>query len=143
MSVNIPYSLIERIQAARKITVLTGAGISKESGVPTFREAQTGLWSQYDPQALATPIAFLKDPALVWNWYAWRRELVSQAKPNPGHLALVDGVGTGRSPAKHPVDCRPPPQLATGHGLARFCAGPGGAGAGPDGRRRRPARAAG
>ena len=90
MSVNIPYSLIERIQAARKITILTGAGISKESGVPTFREAQTGLWSQYDPQALATPIAFLKDPALVWNWYAWRRELVSQAKPNPGHLALAE-----------------------------------------------------
>jgi len=69
--------------------VLTGAGISAESGVPTFREAQSGLWAQYDPQELATPEAFLRDPALVWRWYRWRRELVAGAKPNPGHLALA------------------------------------------------------
>ncbi len=69
--------------------MLTGSGISAESGVPTFREAQTGLWVQYDPQQLATPEAFKNNPRLVWEWYAWRRELVTKAKPNPGHLALV------------------------------------------------------
>lgn len=69
--------------------MLTGAGISAESGVPTFREAQSGLWERYDPMQLATPEAFLEDPALVWRWYRWRRELVAQAEPNPGHRALV------------------------------------------------------
>jgi len=58
--------------------------------VPTFREAQTGLWERFDPQELATPEAFDRDPGLVWNWYAWRRELVARAVPNPGHLALVE-----------------------------------------------------
>jgi NAD-dependent deacetylase len=57
--------------------------------VPTFREAQTGLWAQYDPQELATPQAFQRKPKLVWEWYAWRRELIREAAPNPGHLALV------------------------------------------------------
>lgn len=69
--------------------MLTGAGISAESGVPTFREAQTGLWSRYDPQDLATPQAFRREPRLVWEWYAWRRELVARAMPNPGHTALA------------------------------------------------------
>jgi len=69
--------------------VLTGSGVSAESGVPTFREAQTGLWSRFEPQQLATPEAFLEDPALVWRWYRWRRELVRRAVPNPGHHALV------------------------------------------------------
>ena len=82
--------LIQTIREAQSITVLTGAGISKESGVPTFREAQTGLWAQYQPQSLATPQAFERNPELVWNWYAWRRELVSNAKPNAGHQALVE-----------------------------------------------------
>ena len=81
--------LIEKLRQAKHVTVLTGAGISAESGVPTFREAQTGLWAQYDPQELATPFAFQQNPKLVWEWYAWRRELVRQAAPNPGHLALV------------------------------------------------------
>jgi NAD-dependent deacetylase len=72
------------------ITVLTGAGISAESGVPTFRAAQTGLWSIYDPAELATPQAFDNNPALVWEWYTWRRELISAAQPNPGHFALVE-----------------------------------------------------
>lgn len=85
-----PEELIRTIQSARHIAVLTGAGISAESGVPTFREAQTGLWAQYDPQELATRHAFQQNPRLVWEWYAWRRELVSQAKPNPGHLALAE-----------------------------------------------------
>lgn len=70
--------------------VLTGAGISAESGVPTFRDAQSGLWAKYDPLDLATPEAFLRDPELIWRWYRWRRELVAEAQPNPGHLALAE-----------------------------------------------------
>lgn len=81
--------LLLALRRARRVAVLTGAGISAESGVPTFREAQTGLWAQYDPQELATPEAFRRDPRLVWEWYAWRRELVAVAQPNPGHNALV------------------------------------------------------
>lgn len=88
--VHIPHELVMRIRSARRIAVLTGAGISAESGVPTFREAQTGLWARYDPQELATPSAFLRNPGLVWEWYTWRRILVSKARPNPGHFALVE-----------------------------------------------------
>jgi NAD-dependent deacetylase len=77
------------IHEADKVAILTGAGVSKESGVPTFRDAMEGLWAQYDPQELATPIAFLANPKLVWDWYQWRREMVNKAKPNPGHLALA------------------------------------------------------
>ena len=87
--IKIPPELIKTLKADPRIAVLTGAGISAESGVPTFREAQTGLWSQYDSQELATPEAFARNPRLVWEWYAWRRELICQAEPNPGHLALV------------------------------------------------------
>jgi len=85
----IPEPLRETLKNARHITALTGAGVSAESGVPTFREAQTGLWSRYDPADLATPEAFQRNPGLVWDWYTWRRELVSQAAPNPAHHALV------------------------------------------------------
>jgi NAD-dependent deacetylase len=81
--------LIAALREARHVCVLTGAGISAESGVPTFREAQHGLWEKYDPLQLATPEAFEEDPNLVWQWYRWRRELVGAAEPNPGHLALV------------------------------------------------------
>jgi NAD-dependent deacetylase len=63
--------------------------VSAESGVPTFRDAQTGLWSRYRAEDLATPEAFRRDPALVWRWYAWRRSLVEAVKPNPAHLALA------------------------------------------------------
>ncbi|MGI9202414.1 MAG: SIR2 family NAD-dependent protein deacylase [Woeseiaceae bacterium] len=77
------------VRDARHVFVLTGSGVSAESGVPTFRDAQSGLWAKYNPLELATPEAFLNDPALVWRWYRWRRELVAQSKPNPGHLALV------------------------------------------------------
>ena len=69
--------------------MLTGAGISAESGVPTFRDAQSGLWEKYDPLDLATPEAFLRDPVLIWRWYRWRRELVTKTEPNPGHEALA------------------------------------------------------
>ena len=77
------------LAGARRLTVLTGAGMSAESGVPTFRDAAGGLWSQYDPMQLASPEGFRADPALVWRWYAWRRELVAKARPNAGHLALA------------------------------------------------------
>ena len=77
------------IRGAERLVALTGAGVSKESGIPTFREAQTGLWAQYDPTELATPQAFQRDPKLVWEWYQWRRSLVGGAQPNPGHTALV------------------------------------------------------
>lgn len=69
---------------------MTGAGVSAESGVPTFRDAQTGLWAKYNPQELATPRAFRANPRLVWEWYEWRRKLVADAKPNPAHVALVE-----------------------------------------------------
>lgn len=88
-SPSFPEDLVEKLRGANRIVALSGAGVSAESGVPTFRDAQTGLWSQYDPQELATPQAFQRNPRLVWEWYAWRRELVSKAEPNPGHFALA------------------------------------------------------
>ncbi len=85
----IPGALVAALQDARNVCVLTGAGVSAESGVPTFRDAQQGLWAKYDPLQLATPEAFAADPALVWRWYAWRRQLVAAVEPNPGHVALA------------------------------------------------------
>ncbi len=84
-----PPGLISALSEAERVVALTGSGISAESGVPTFREAQTGLWERYDPQELATPEAFARDPRLVWEWYEWRRGLVAAAEPNPGHEALA------------------------------------------------------
>ena len=86
---DIPAALLEALRDAHHVCILTGAGVSAESGVPTFRDAQEGLWAEYDPQALATPEAFLADPALIWRWYRWRRELVASAEPNPGHIAIA------------------------------------------------------
>jgi NAD-dependent deacetylase len=86
--VEFPGELISALRESTRTVVLTGSGISAESGVPTFREAQTGLWARFDPQDLATPEAFGRDPSLVWDWYAWRRKLVAEALPNPGHLAI-------------------------------------------------------
>lgn len=77
------------LASARSIVVLTGAGASAESGVPTFRDAMTGLWAKYDAHQLATPEAFARDPELVTRWYDWRRMLVLGCRPNPGHLALA------------------------------------------------------
>jgi len=74
---------------ARRVAVLTGAGISAESGIPTFRDATTGLWAKFDPMQLASEDGFRADPPLVWRWYAWRRGLVANAQPNAGHHALV------------------------------------------------------
>ena len=81
--------LIAALRGARFIAVLTGAGISAESGLATFRDAQTGLWARFDPRELATPSAFARNPKLVWDWYAWRREHVAAARPNAGHFALA------------------------------------------------------
>jgi NAD-dependent deacetylase len=89
MTVMIPHDLCMKLKSAKRIAVLTGAGTSAESGVPTFREAQSGLWARYDPQQLATPEAFRRNPGLVWDWYSWRRSLVAEAKPNAGHHALA------------------------------------------------------
>ena len=85
-----PGEVIEILQSSQRVAVLTGAGISAESGIPTFREAQSGLWARYDPAELATPEAFQRNPRLVWEWYSWRRNLISQSAPNQGHHALVE-----------------------------------------------------
>ena len=76
------------LAAAQSVAVLTGAGISAESGIPTFRGAG-GLWNNYRAEDLATPEAFARDPRLVWEWYNWRRETIAKAKPNAAHQALV------------------------------------------------------
>ncbi len=79
----------DRLNRARSVTVLTGAGISADSGVPTFRGVD-GLWRNFRAEDLATPEAFARDPRLVWEWYNWRRELIANKSPNPAHLALVE-----------------------------------------------------
>ena len=76
------------LRAARSVVALTGAGVSAESGIPTFRGAD-GLWRTFQAQDLATPAAFARDPRLVWNWYRWRRERIRVAEPNPAHFALA------------------------------------------------------
>jgi NAD-dependent deacetylase len=83
-------TLLERLAQARSVLALTGAGMSAESGIPTFRDAQTGLWARYRPQDLATPEAFAADPNRVWQWYEARRRTVREAKPHAGHRALVE-----------------------------------------------------
>lgn len=85
----IPPTLLTAMRAARHIVVFTGAGVSAESGIPTFRDALTGLWERFDAAVLATPQAFLQDPELVWGWYEWRRMKAVQAQPNPAHLAIA------------------------------------------------------
>jgi NAD-dependent deacetylase len=83
-------SAIAALRKARHVCVLTGAGVSAESGVPTFRDALTGLWEKFNPEDLATPEAFERDPKFVWDWYEFRRELVRKAEPNAGHYALAE-----------------------------------------------------
>ncbi len=84
------------MQGARRLAVLSGAGMSAESGVPTFRDAQTGLWSRFDPMQLASEAGFRADPSLVWRWYASRRDAVARALPNRGHRALAEAEQPGR-----------------------------------------------
>jgi NAD-dependent deacetylase len=84
-----PDDLVRALASAGRICVLTGAGVSAESGVPTFRDALTGLWARYDPVQLATPEAFERDPALVTRWYDERRVALRACAPNAGHMALA------------------------------------------------------
>lgn len=81
---------VEYLRNAELLVVLTGAGVSKESGVPTFRDAMDGLWAKFDPQELATPSAFARNPKLVWDWYEHRRQMVRAVQPNPGHYAIAE-----------------------------------------------------
>lgn len=81
-------ALAKVLAAAERVAALTGAGVSAESGVPTFR-GEGGLWRGHDPMRLATPQAFARDPALVWEFYNWRRSLVSGVDPNPAHQAVA------------------------------------------------------
>jgi len=80
--------LRERLNRAPRVAVLTGAGVSAESGVPTFRGAD-GLWRRYRAEDLATPEAFRRDPRLVWEWYDWRRQLIARCQPNSAHHAVA------------------------------------------------------
>ncbi|MBD3401328.1 NAD-dependent protein deacylase [candidate division GN15 bacterium] len=81
--------LCDLVQNCSQAVVLTGAGISAESGVPTFR-GKEGLWGKFRAEELATMEAFLRNPEIVWEWYSWRRKLISEVQPNPGHFALAE-----------------------------------------------------
>lgn len=88
-----PFDAISRaaewLAGARRVVVTTGAGMSKESGIPTFRDARSGLWARYNPEELATRDGFQRNPPLVWNWYAERRAMIERAQPHDGHRALA------------------------------------------------------
>lgn len=85
-----PPELLSLLLRTSKLAALTGAGVSQESGLRTFRDAQEGLWAQYRPEDLASPEAFARDPKLIWDWYAWRREAIKGVRPNLGHYSLVE-----------------------------------------------------
>ncbi len=85
-----PSELILFLRKTTRFAVLTGAGVSQESGLRTFRDSQDGIWKQYRPEDLASPEAFARDPKLVWDWYAYRREAIKGVRPNAGHYALVE-----------------------------------------------------
>ena len=80
--------LTERLHPDVRLTILTGAGVSAASGVPTFRGAG-GLWKNFRPETLATPQAFARDPHLVWEWYDWRRQMIATCRPNAAHLVIA------------------------------------------------------
>ena len=82
-------NLIEKFQQSQRIVVITGAGISAESGIPTFR-GEDGLWRKHRVEELATPYAFQTNPKLVWEWYDWRRGIIANANPSPGHTAIAE-----------------------------------------------------
>src|SRR5690606_25095966 len=84
-----PDTLHDLVQKAGHILVFTGAGVSAESGIATFRDALTGLWANNDPQQLATPEGFVADPARVWGWYQWRRQQLLSREPNAAHRAIA------------------------------------------------------
>lgn len=92
-SLGAPAALIDALRQARRLVVFSGASMTAESGIPTFRDAMHGLWAQFDSQELASPEGWKEDPARVWAWYEWRHGLVMQAKPHTGPLALAQLVG--------------------------------------------------
>jgi NAD-dependent deacetylase len=87
---SIPNDLVAALRSAQFVVVVTGAGVSAESGIPTFRDAMDGLWAKFRPEDLATPEAFARDPATVTRWYDERRQKCASVKPNAGHFALVE-----------------------------------------------------
>ena len=89
----LPLELLDRARSARNVLVLTGAGMSAESGVPTFRDESAGLWARYSPEAMATEEGWRADPELVWAWYLWRIGIVNSTFPNTGHEALARWAG--------------------------------------------------
>ena len=94
-------TLASRLRAARTVTVMTGAGVSAASGVPTFR-GREGLWRSFRPEDLATAAAFARDPALVWEWYSWRRATIASCRPNAAHDVLARwSRATRRSTSVH------------------------------------------
>ncbi|MGA9874042.1 MAG: NAD-dependent deacylase [Rhodococcus sp. (in: high G+C Gram-positive bacteria)] len=90
MDVDPPREVVQLARSARRVAVLTGAGVSAESGIPTFRDAQTGLWSNFEPTDLASTEGWARDSDLVWGWYQWRAELVRRSDPNAGHFAIAE-----------------------------------------------------
>ena len=86
----IDQGLLDVLQNAKHVLVFTGAGVSAESGIPTFRDALVGLWARFDPAALATREAFRRDPTFVWGWYEWRRMQVYNTQPNLAHRAIAE-----------------------------------------------------
>ena len=87
--IEIPDNVIERLRTASKVVVSTGAGVSAESGVPTFR-GKDGIWNKMNPEELASVDGFMANPKLVWDWYQYRRKLMSDVTPNPGHFAIAE-----------------------------------------------------
>lgn len=92
----LPADAIRSLQSAERLAILTGAGISAESGLPTFRDKLTGFWSRFSPAELANPDAFERDPELVWGWYQWRRRQMAEAHPNAAHVAISEFQRTSK-----------------------------------------------
>src|ERR1017187_8844277 len=90
MVIQNPRSLVDRLRLAKHVVVLTGAGVSAESGIPTFRDKQTGIWEQFSAEELATPEAYQRDPSMVWGWYEWRRSIALRAQPNAAHRTIAE-----------------------------------------------------
>ncbi len=89
IKIELPDEMLQTLVKANNVAVLTGAGISAESGIQTFRDPQ-GLWAKFNPVELASMDGFMSNPNLVWDWYQYRREIISKAKPNPGHIAIAE-----------------------------------------------------